>query len=69
MQQPCSASTQGQVIYPHIKHAVYPYQSQALYLRHKVDGSVQEKRNSIANVLVLRLSCINPSKYQQYRAW
>ena len=27
----------------------------------KIDGLVQERRNSIANTLELRLSCINPS--------
>ena len=30
------------------------------YERH-VDGLMQERRNSIANALELRLSCINPS--------
>ena len=28
-----------------------------------VDGLVQERRNSIANTLVLRLSCTNPLMY------
>ena len=28
---------------------------------HTVDGLVQERRNSIANALQLRLSCSNPS--------
>ena len=28
---------------------------------HGIDGLVQERRNSIANALVLRLSCTNPS--------
>ena len=30
--------------------------------RHRIDGLIQEIRNSIANALELRLSCINPSK-------
>ena len=29
----------------------------------QMDGFVQERRNSIASVLDLRLSCTNPSKY------
>ena len=29
-------------------------------------GLMQERRNSIANALELRLSCINPSKYHRY---
>ena len=33
-----------------------------LYLVH-VDGLMQERRNSIANTLELRLSCTNPSLY------
>ena len=28
-----------------------------------IDGLVQERRNSIANAVELRLSCINPSIY------
>ena len=32
------------------------------------DGLVHERRNSIANALVLRLSCINLSMYNIY-AW
>ena len=34
-----------------------------------VDGSMQERRNSNANALMLRLSRINPSIYQQAEAW
>ena len=30
---------------------------------HKFDGLVQERRNSIANALELRLSCTNPTKW------
>ena len=30
--------------------------------KHGIDGSAQERRNSIANALELRLSCPNPSK-------
>ena len=30
----------------------------------QIDGLVQERRNSIANALELRLSCTNPSKYR-----
>ena len=30
---------------------------------HKIDGLVQERRNSIANALELCLSCTNPSKW------
>ena len=30
---------------------------------HKIDGLVQERQNSIADALELRLSSINPSKY------
>ena len=30
-------------------------------LHDHIDGLVQERRNSIANALELRLSCINPS--------
>ena len=29
---------------------------------YQIFGSMQERRNSIANALELRLSCINPSK-------
>ena len=29
-----------------------------------IDGLVQERRNPIANALVLRLSCTNPSIYE-----
>ena len=31
------------------------------YLQVYIDGLVQERRNSIANVLELHLTCINPS--------
>ena len=31
-----------------------------------VDGLVQERRNSIANTLELRLSCTNPSMYRLF---
>ena len=34
--------------------------------RRQIDGLVQERRNSIANALELRLSCINPSKCAQW---
>ena len=30
---------------------------------HQIDGLVQERRNSIANALELRLSCTNPLKF------
>ena len=33
-------------------------------LRWYIDGLIQEKRNSIANAMELRLSCINPSIYK-----
>ena len=33
----------------------------ALFNEHHIDGLVQERRNSIANALELRLSCTNPS--------
>ena len=32
-------------------------------MSHEIDGLVQEKLNSIANALKLRLFCTNPSKY------
>ena len=32
---------------------------------HQIDGLVQERRNSIANALELRLSYTNPSKWAQ----
>ena len=31
---------------------------------HEIDELVQERRNSIASALELRLSCTNPSKYE-----
>ena len=31
--------------------------------RHETNGLVQDRRNSIANALELRLSCTNPSKW------
>ena len=38
--------------------------SQDMYnWRLKIDGLVQERRNSIANALELRLSCTNPSRF------
>ena len=39
--------------------------------RHDVDGLVQERRNSIANALELRLSCTNSSicLYNDESAW
>ena len=33
---------------------------------HHIDGLVQERRNSIANALELRLSCTNPSILHMY---
>ena len=33
---------------------------------YEVDGLVQERRNSISNVLELRLSCTNPSKWKHF---
>ena len=33
---------------------------------YRIDGLVQERRNSIANALELRLSCTNLSIYRQY---
>ena len=36
------------------------------YLKNKIDGLVQERRNSIANALVLRLSCTNPNTVRKY---
>ena len=30
---------------------------------YKIDGLLQERRNSIANAMELRLSCTNPSKW------
>ena len=40
-------------------------------LRYHIDGLVQERRNSIANALELRLYCTNPSKYKEIngRGW
>ena len=35
---------------------------------YQIDGSVQERRNSIANALELRLSCTNPSKCVLWRS-
>ena len=32
-----------------------------------IDGLVQERRNSIANALELRLSCTNSSIYMHYK--
>ena len=32
-----------------------------LFILHDMDGLMQERHNSIANTLELRLSCINPS--------
>ena len=34
-----------------------------------VDGFMQERRNSIANALELRLSCTNSSMFSQASAW
>ena len=34
-----------------------------------IGGLVQERRNSIADALELRLSCFNPSKYRQTSNW
>ena len=34
-----------------------------VFWEQKIDGLVQERRNSIANALRLRLSCTTPSKY------
>ena len=34
-----------------------------IYHRNHIDGLVQDRRNSIANALELRLSCSNPSIY------
>ena len=31
---------------------------------YEIDELVEERRNSIANALELRLSCTNPSKYE-----
>ena len=39
------------------------------YLWVYVDGLVQERRNSIANALELRLSCTNPSMYVSMCEW
>ena len=41
-------------IYVHVLH-IYP-----------LDGSVQKRRNSIADALELRLSCTNPSIYDTF---
>ena len=40
---------------------VYDYTHNILYL--DIDGLVQERRNSIANAMELRLSCTNPSTW------
>ena len=34
-----------------------------MYVFKEMDGLVQERRNSIANAMGLRLSCTNPSKW------
>ena len=34
----------------------------AIFIWEHTDGLIQERRNSIANALELRLSCTNPSK-------
>ena len=33
-----------------------------IFIQEKIDGLAQERRNSIANALELRLSCTNPLK-------
>ena len=38
-----------------------------LYIGAYIDGLVQERRNSIANALELRLSCTNPSIYRRHQ--
>ena len=38
------------------------------YISSQIDGLGQERRNSIANALELRLPCTNPSKYTIYLA-
>ena len=40
-----------------------------LMRRRNIDGSVQERRNSIANALELRISCTNPSIYEHDQRW
>ena len=34
-----------------------------VFWKQQIDGSLQEKRNSIANALELRFSCTNPWRY------
>ena len=38
-------------------------------MENQIDGLMQERRNSIANALELRLSCINPSKRKSDHAF
>ena len=42
-------------------HSVGTYRSKGRPWQHDIDELVQERRNSIANALELRLSCTNPS--------
>ena len=43
------------------------YQNKNYHFQDKIDGLVQERRNSIANALELHLSCTDPSRWSQYR--
>ena len=38
--------------------------NEIFWVQHQVDGLAQERRNSIANTLELRLSCTNPSMWR-----
>ena len=42
---------------------MHEYMKNKIIYKQYIGGLVQERRNSIANALKLRLSCVNPSMY------
>ena len=56
-------SSQHKISIDEIKYDIksVPYGIEIHYSMHHIDGLMQERRNSIANALELRLSCNNPS--------
>ena len=55
----CTSWSAGNI---HIEKIISNYKS-IITSNSYIDGLVQERRNSIANALELRLSCTNPSIY------
>ena len=51
-------------IYMYVCLYVCMYVCMNIYISNQIDGLVQERRNSIANALDLRLSCSNPSRWR-----